>query len=234
MKGSSNYLRNQVFKNLAKAIVSLLLFFIILGTIVLTVLFTFELNSLEIIGLLLSILPLITFFFYQHKYRVYSGGWAGEKQIINLLNDRLSDDFILLNDLYLRGGGGDIDHVIVGPSGVFVLETKNWNGKIICNGDEWQRTGKGDFKASPSRQVKRNVATIQKIIGHSSLKTLGIVTQGIVVFTNRHATLHLNNPTVLVIKMPQLPSLILSNKQLNRLTSNQIEDIAKEIVKYRR
>lgn len=30
------------------------------------------------------------------------------------------------------GGGADIDHVAVGPSGIFVIETKNWSGSITA------------------------------------------------------------------------------------------------------
>ncbi len=151
--------------------------------------------------------PLGAFYYFLRKYRIYGGGWEGEKRVIKLLSSKLSDDYILLNDLYLRGGGGDIDHVVLGPNGIFVLETKNWNGNISCNGDLWQRTGKQNFKGSPSRQVKRNAATIKNIIDSSqAFRPLGIYVEGIVVFTNKHATLHMNNPTVAIVKLPQLPN----------------------------
>ena len=197
MKGSGNYLKNQVRKNLAKAVASLLVFFLIFSALSLQALFTLNLNIFEAAGLLVSLVPLATFYYYLRKYRIYSGGWEGEKRVTKLLNSKLSDDYILLNDLYLRNGAGDIDHVVLAPSGVFVLETKNWSGNITCNGDEWQRTGRNGFKGSPSMQVKRNVATIKRIIDSTSaLRPLGIWVEGIVVFTNDHATLHLNNPTV--------------------------------------
>ena len=124
-------------------------------------------------------------------------------------NHTLNDDYYLLNDLYLRDGGGDIDHIVLGPNGVFVLETKNWSGNISCNGDEWQRSGKRNFSGSPSRQVKRNAAKIQQIIDDNpNLRALGIWVEGIVVLTNNHATLHVNNPTVTILKLPQLPNHI--------------------------
>ena len=99
---------------------------------------------------MVSLVPLAVFYFYLRKYRIYNAGWEGEKQVAKLLSSKLSDDYFLINDLYLHDGGGDIDHVVLGPSGVFVLETKNWSGNITCNGDEWQRAGKGNFKGSPS------------------------------------------------------------------------------------
>jgi len=235
MKGSGNYLKNQVRKNLAKAIACLLLFFLIIGGIGLRVLFTLSLNLLEVVGLVLSLVPLGAFFIFLRKYHVYGGGWNGEKQVINLLSSKLSDDFLLLNSLYLRGGGGDIDHVVLSPGGIFVLETKNWSGNIVCNGDNWQRSGKESFNASPSRQVKRNVATIRSIIdSNSTLRHLGIWVQGIIVFTNVHAKLRINNPTALIVKLPQLPDQILANSGSKTFSHDQLEEIAEEILKQKR
>ena len=111
------------------------------------------------------VVSLGAFYFYLRRYHIYNAGLRGEKQVANLLTHTLNDDYYLLNDLYLRDGGGDIDHIVLGPNGVFVLETKNWNGNISCNGDEWQRSGKQNFSGRPSRQVKRNAAKIQQIIG---------------------------------------------------------------------
>src|SRR5208283_4300349 len=192
IKGSGNYLKNQVRKNLAKSLLCLLLFFLIIVASGLIAVYTLSLGILTEIGLLVSLLPLTGFFYYLHKYHIYSGGWKGEKQVSNLLSSKLNDDYILLNDLYLRNGGGDIDHLVLAPGGIFVLETKNWSGVINCNGDLWQRPGKNGFKGSPSRQIKRNVTTIKRIIDSSwALRQLDIKVEGIVVFTNRYATLHL-------------------------------------------
>ncbi len=132
MKGSGNYLKNQVWKNLAKAIACLILFFLVAGGVGLLVLFTLSINLLEVIGLVFSLVPFGGFFVYLRKYHIYGGGWEGEEQVINLLSSKLSDDFLLLNSLYLRGGVGDIDHVVLSPGGIFVLETKNWSGNIVC------------------------------------------------------------------------------------------------------
>ncbi len=187
---------------------------------------------MEETGLIFLLVPLIAFYFYLHKYRIYSGGWEGEKQVTKHLNSTLNDDYYLINDLYLREGGGDIDHVVLAPNGVFVLETKNWNGSITCNGDEWHRSGKKDFSASPSRQVKRNAARVKRIIDDSpSLRMMGVWVEGIVVFTNRHATLHVNNPTVPVLKLPQLSDFIENRGGAGRFSREQLEVIGKEIAK---
>jgi hypothetical protein len=42
--------------------------------------------------------------------------------------ERLSDAFFIFNDVNTRHG--NFDHVVVGPTGLFAIETKNWNGLI--------------------------------------------------------------------------------------------------------
>ena len=232
IKASSSYPKNQTRKNLARAALCLLILGAALFVIVLRVLSTWQVGVLEQAGLVFLLVPLIAFYYYLRKYRIYSGGWEGEKQVAKHLTITLSDDYYLINDLYLREGGGDIDHVVLAPGGVFVLETKNWSGTITCSGDEWQRAGKRDFKSSPSRQVKRNTARIQRIIDNSSgLRSLGVRVEGAVVLTNRNAVLHLNNPTVPVLKLPQLAGYITSHGGARRFSREQLEALGKEIAK---
>lgn len=231
MKGSSNYLKNQVRKNLAKAVLCIALFFLILFILGLRVLFTMSLNIFVDAGLLVSLVPLAAFYFFMRKYRIYNAGWVGEKRVAKLLSSKFNDDYFLINDLYLHDGG-DIDHVVLAPSGVFVLETKNWSGDITCNGDEWQRGGQRNFKGSPSRQVKRNAAKIKRIIDSSqAFGSLDVWVEGIVVFTNSHATFHLNNPTVLILKLPHLPSHITEQRSPTSLSRQQLEAIGQEILR---
>jgi hypothetical protein len=231
INGSSNYLRNQVGKNLANAFLCLALFSLIFIASIFMVFSTLRLNILDEVGLLVSLVPLAAFYFFLRKYRIYSGGWEGEKQVTKLLDDRLNDDFILINGLCLNNGEGDIDHLVLGPRGIFVLETKNWSEQITCNGDIWQRLNKRNFKSSPSRQVKRNTDRIKRIINSSIfLGSLGIWIEGIVVFTHNHTTLHLNNPTVTIIKLPHLFNYVANHGGPISYTRQQLEAITKEIL----
>lgn len=232
MKGSSNYLRNQVTKNLVKAVLCIVAFCLVFFSVGLYGLSTLSLNVWVAAGLLFSLVPLGAFYYYLRKYRIYNGGWSGEKQVAKLLSRTLSDDFTLLNDLYLHNGGGDIDHIVLAPSGVFVLETKNWSGVISCDGDEWQRAGKRNFRGSPSLQVKRNAAKIKHIIDSAPLlRSLSVRVEGVVVLTNNHASLHLNNPTVQIVKLSQLPNHIAAYGGAEKLSQQQLKAIGEEILR---
>jgi len=230
LKGSSNYLKNQTRKNLAKAVLCIALFVAIFYGVNLRIYLT-SFGVFELAGLLLSLVPFTAAYYYLRKYRIYKGGLQGEKTVTNLLGKVLNDDYYLLTGIYLQGGGGDIDHLVLGPNGVFVLETKNWSGKITCNGDAWHRPGKRDM-GSPSRQAKRNASKISHIIKNiSTLNLSSIWIEGIVVFTNSHIKLNLNNPTVPILTLTQLADHITKHTAANQLNKQQIEQIAKEIRK---
>lgn len=238
IKASSSYLKNQTRKNFAKAALCLIVF----GVVLLAIIYLmvpllqkglFQESGLVFLpGLIFILASLIGFSYYQRKYKIFNGGYKGEKQVAKLLGNSLSDDYYLINDLYLLEGGGDIDHIVLSPSGVFVLETKNWNDSISVSGDEWHRGGKHDSSSSPSRQVNRNVGRVKRIIDSSpSLRSLGIWVEGIVVLTNKHSTLHISNPTVLILKLPQLPNHLSTHGSARRFSREQLEAIGKELSK---
>lgn len=50
-------------------------------------------------------------------------GLSGERHVGQVLARELPSEFVLVNGLKLPRGAGDIDHLVVGPSGVFLLES---------------------------------------------------------------------------------------------------------------
>ena len=58
-------------------------------------------------------------------------GAAGEIQVGSGLN-KLPDDYCVINDVATPHG--NLDHVVVGPTGVFVLDTKAWRGIVTSDG----------------------------------------------------------------------------------------------------
>ncbi|MBO7313401.1 MAG: NERD domain-containing protein, partial [Alistipes sp.] len=70
-------------------------------------------------------------------------GKLGEKRVAQKLN-WLSNEYITLNDVLLptRYGTTQIDHIVVSPYAIFVIETKNYNGWIFGHQDseEWKQS----------------------------------------------------------------------------------------------
>lgn len=233
IKASNSYLKNQVRKNFAKAALSTLILLALFALLIYRLL-TLHFGVLEAAGFIFLLAPLIALYYYSRRYHIYTGGLQGEQNVSDHLTRNLNDDYYLINDLYLQGGGGDIDHVVLGPTGVFVLETKNWSGNITCNRDAWQRSSK-QIPSSPSQQVRRNAAKIRHIIDSSpDLRGLGVWVEGVVVFTNKHAMLHLYNPAVAIVMLPQLSCHISTHSSPRQLSRQELEALAKEVVKQKR
>ena len=51
-------------------------------------------------------------------------------------------------------GRGNVDHLVMGPNGLFAIETKNYSTFVKCSGDDWFVNGKKI--RSLSKQAKRN------------------------------------------------------------------------------
>jgi hypothetical protein len=57
-------------------------------------------------------------------------GAAGEYVMDRHLHRELQNGEIILNDCQIPNGRGNIDHIVVASSGVWVIDTKNWAGTI--------------------------------------------------------------------------------------------------------
>lgn|GEM_PF-6491429 len=66
-------------------------------------------------------------------------GDSGESAVSRALA-RLPDTWLWIDDLVLRHGRNQhqIDHVAIGPNGVFVIETKHWRGRLQGENDAWR------------------------------------------------------------------------------------------------
>jgi hypothetical protein len=74
-------------------------------------------------------------FILKLKYPEIKGA-IGERYVNNALS-KLGPQYKVLHDLYVpnrKGGTAQVDHVVTSPYGIFVIETKHYNGWIF--GDE--------------------------------------------------------------------------------------------------
>jgi hypothetical protein len=103
------------------------------------------------------------------RYKGYRQGAAGEAIVDKALIKNFGDEFLILSDVMLEKKKGNIDHIVIGKYGVFVIETKTYHGEIICYDDnDWVQEIKiGEkiipkkLKPSPSKQVKSNAVRLK-------------------------------------------------------------------------
>ena len=69
--------------------------------------------------------------------QIWTSGHDGERRVIECWQQMLDYRWTLLCGYQNRSG--EIDHVLVGPAGVFTVEIKHLNGTVHCDGDRWSR-----------------------------------------------------------------------------------------------
>ncbi|WP_197277499.1 NERD domain-containing protein [Bacillus sp. FJAT-27245] len=157
-------------------------------------------------------------------------GRLGEKQVSRLLQTLDPATHFLLDDLYIPKGDGQtsqVDHILICAKGIFVIETKNFNGWItgVENGSTWTaiKYKHRSYFPNPVWQNYGHIKAIQEYLGEAAAD---IPFYSIVVFCH-NATLKLKEPIkgADVVHIRNLLPLIESMTSENPLTKFRQEKI---------
>jgi hypothetical protein len=159
----------------------------------------------------------------------YMAGIEGERAVVEALQE-LDDSYCLINDIMAGRGRGNIDHILLGPKGIFVIETKNYSGDVRCDGNRWRKKGKRRLYDIPSvsNQAKNNAKYLSDLIRKKT--NLGIFIDPICVFTNPYVELKLHRPAVTVLRLTQLAEFIRQVSPMTTLTDSEIQAISRCIL----
>ena len=156
-----------------------------------------------------------------HEAEVF--GRFGERRVRQLLGGLDPQEYRVFHDLMLesRDGTTQIDHVVVSRFGVFVLETKNYSGKIYGKekGPKWQKYIHGK-KYPIQNPLRQNYGHVQAL--RAALRNLGEVPVFPLVVFMRTATLKVDVPPGLVIMASELVATILT--KATPMMSPQVRD----------
>jgi hypothetical protein len=176
------------------------------------------------IGLLAAILVVCSAKGSFRRFESWSKGKRGETLVAEALKS-LSDKYVLLNDLTLPDGKGNVDHLVIAPNGLFVIETKKYSGRVKCEGDQWFVNGRPTN--SVSRQAKRNAMAVRNHLGNIFVerqKKLPFV-NAVVVFVEPNGRLNLNQPTVPVLRSDELAEFIRNYRASSQIAQDTIRAI---------
>jgi Nuclease-related domain len=67
--------------------------------------------------------------------RTWQRGAHGERQTARLLERLTRDGFVVFHDLAVPDSPANVDHLVIGPSGVFVIDSKQWSGSVHQGAD---------------------------------------------------------------------------------------------------
>ena len=140
-------------------------------------------------------------------------GLKGENAVLKCL-ETLPKDYFIFNDVKLPGKGGNIDHIVIGPSGVFVIETKNYSGKYRINGNKWFYYKNGKYlesSKSPGSQVVRNVVNLKNFMTKREIP--GLWMEAIVAFINQDFQVVKEPERYMVLVPETVPKYILKRRK---------------------
>lgn len=154
-------------------------------------------------------------------------GRLGERAVIDLLR-RLPDDYWLINDVTLEGGRGNIDHVLVGPCGVVVIETKRLAGHVRCSGDDWYVNGYR--RKSISEQVNAAAGTVRRFLAERHPQLAPRWVESVVVFTHPLCRVKVSRAKAIVVRYSELLKLVLNLAQKHRMQPRSAAQLAETLV----
>jgi hypothetical protein len=180
-------------------------FFVILGLLALL--------GLNLFAIFLPIGGILVYYGYRKRYS-WKKGDKGEKIVAEYLND-LPNCFVF-HDVNLPKGMGNLDHVVVGTKGVFLIETKNYKGSYVIKGSEWfYRKGRTlvKTKSSPAKQVKRNVIFLRNFLMENDIKLEHNWINGIVAFVGGHFKIEQKTNYYFILRPSTIASYIARSRQ---------------------
>lgn len=138
----------------------------------------------------------------------FQGGAEGEAQVSSVLEKGLPDTYWILNDLSVRSGSrpAQNDHIVLGPNGIFVIETKAYSGTLTGKATDDQLLQEKSWKGKTTTARIKNPIPQNEYhceIIRERMRELGFATDdvfSIIVFTSKWARIRIEGSTVPVVK----------------------------------
>lgn len=161
-------------------------------------------------------------------------GRVGEKHVAKILERLNPQEYILLNDLYIPKEDGtttQIDHILITKTGLFVIETKNYNGWILGteNSQYWTQViyKRNEKFYNPIWQNSGHIKSLKAYLG-DIIEDISV--HSVIVF-GKQATLKFNEPfkKAKVIKSNELLAVVKGDFNSEVLTNFKIEEIKQRL-----
>ncbi|MGN1053305.1 MAG: NERD domain-containing protein [Candidatus Scatosoma sp.] len=171
-------------------------------------------------------------------------GKRGENKVRWVIGETVENEQYVINDLILvnEGKSSQIDHIVINPHGIFVLETKNYSGEIYGseNQREWIQVlayGKVKNKLyNPLKQNATHIYNVKKIVGRLPVYSLVVFVQnntrnidakGVIPLSSLRTALQSGEIVLTIEQMQTAYNLLLSN-QSDISTKEHVQNIKKQ------
>jgi hypothetical protein len=168
-------------------------------------------------------------------------GLSGERHVGQALARELPPEYVLVNGLKLPRGAGDIDHLVVGPSGVFLIETKTMAGRIVCEPDgTWRRTKVGRagthyaaYIGDPAAQVQRNISAVRECLRRQLpglFRGTPLWIEGLVVFPHPRTELSAEHSRVPALRLDEAVPWMCLHVPQRSLQPEQVDAVVQSLL----
>jgi hypothetical protein len=170
------------------------------------------------------VLVQLTGFLQSSSVRAWAIGAEGERKTASFLEPLREEGFVILHDRKVTGYGGNLDHLVIGPTGLWAIETKSLRGKVEIHGDVLRIGGHRRDKIID--QVKQEATIIQVVLGES-LATRGLRVTPVICL--HRGELPFFNKTVRGVRLASGRQLVKLLRGGDRVVSaDQVEALARE------
>ncbi|WP_281891153.1 nuclease-related domain-containing protein [Paenibacillus sp. YYML68] len=141
----------------------------------------------------------------------------------------IGGEYRVLHGKRLGGGKLDIDHLVIGPNGLFHIDTKHWDGEIqLGAGGEGQlQTAETAAGLDPTAQLYRQEHALKELLRQHKLRADVV---GIVCFTHPDATLIGTSAAFNAVKVERLVQQIKSHRPSRTLSASEVAEMERILV----
>jgi Nuclease-related domain len=142
------------------------------------------------------------------RLRSVRAGRLGETSVAAQLKG-LSDDYYLVSGVAIPGHRGNVDHVLIGPCGVMVIEARRWAGRIRVLRDRWRVNGFP--RANVTRQLTEDAMAVKDFLVRAHPELAGSLLRWVdtvVVMTHPSCRLEIDRPWHPVVRYSELRALV--------------------------
>ncbi|HPG30259.1 MAG TPA: nuclease-related domain-containing protein [bacterium] len=250
LKSQSDILRkeNKILSKLSPILMILGTALIIAGVIVLFVSKDSDNYTLIIVGVFLIFVG-----FGQRYKKNYNEddvnkmkyGKKGENFVLNNLKNKLPDNYYILNDCNVKGVGmekSQIDHLLVSADGIFVIETKNYKGRIegaALDKDVLQTKTSQDgreekqYVSNPVSQNEYHCKVFKDFLKINKINISEEFIKSVIIFANKFVEVNIFNvdeKNIYVGKMFGALDFIKENSKQSVISADEINKLLKLLV----
>ena len=170
---------------------------------------------------------------FEKQIEAYRLGEEGEQRVVQEIIQALDGNWNVFQNISLPGRNkGDLDIILVGSPGVWVLEVKNYSSGNYRNiGDRWEYRQDKIWKAASSNPILQALKGAVRLANFLKADHLNIFVNPAIVWANEEGNLLIENPSIVIWPYDRLSDELGNIWQGKKLSIEEQEKITRKLSK---